>query len=80
MAARDGKVAYVEVRSVALRFKSLLHALPVPPGGVQPSREPSRTDEEFVISLYPLGVDRERAYALAEATGRDPVATRLGRE
>ena len=128
-AAKEGRIAYVEVRAVAMRFKALLHALPVPAsaspmpkslmppsrgdeggeegdkgaadaddadggeGGASssstamvagmegaPPMEPTRADEEFVISLYPLGVDRERAYALAEATGRAPVAVRQGKE
>ena len=47
-----------------------------PAGGAR-SLALSRADEEFVVSLYPLGIDRERAYALAEACGKAPVATRM---
>ena len=50
--------------------------------GKAPAREPrpppvppSRQDEEFLINLYPAGVDRERSYSLAEATGKPPVVT-----
>jgi len=48
------------------------HALVVP----AEAPRASATDEAFVVSLYPPGVDKERGAALAMAAGREPPAAK----